>query len=113
MTILRISPHGLNFHLVEFANGCEIRQVGTDKKIFVAEKLERLSAAWHQWQMNGRHLQDAFPFLKPSEREFLLTGITPEEWLKIFPPEDGGTESAADKQYQEYVKNFPLNDQRD
>lgn len=113
MKILRITPRGLNFHIEEVSEGCALRLVGTDKSIVVAEKLERLSAAWYQWQMNGKHIQDAFPFLKPSVREFILTGITPEEWLKIFPPEEGGNESTADKQYQEYVKNFPLSDPRD
>ena len=113
MKILRISPRGLEFHITEVMEGCEIRMVGTEKHIIVAEKLERLSAAWYQWEMNDLHIQDAFPFLKPSEREFILTGITPEEWLEIFPPEDGGTESTSDKQYQKYLKTFPLNDPRD
>lgn len=31
-----------------------------------------------------RHIQDAFPDLTPSEREFILTGITPEQWDKTF-----------------------------
>lgn|SRR4030095_7797660 len=113
MTILRISPRGLEFHITEKGNQCEVRLIGTDKVITVDMKLEVISAAWYQWQMNRKHIQEAFQHLKPSHREFLLTGITPEEWLKIFPPEDGGTESTSDREYQEYVKNFPLSDPRD
>lgn len=37
---------------------------------------------------NGNQLiQDAFPNLTPDEREFILTGITPEEWDSVFPEE--------------------------
>lgn len=33
---------------------------------------------------NGALIQDAFPNLTPSEREFLMTGITEDEWNDIF-----------------------------
>lgn len=33
---------------------------------------------------NGAFIQDAFPMLSADDREFLLTGITPEEWDDIF-----------------------------
>lgn len=33
-------------------------------------------------------IQEAFPQLSPAEREFLMTGITDEEWDQLFPPED-------------------------
>ena len=33
-------------------------------------------------------LQDAFPHLPPEEREFIKTGITPEEWEETFGPDD-------------------------
>lgn len=32
-------------------------------------------------------IQDIFPNLSPSEREFLLTGYTDEDWKQIFGPE--------------------------
>lgn len=37
---------------------------------------------------NGALLQDAFPFLSDGEREFLKSGITPEEWDAMFPEEE-------------------------
>lgn len=38
------------------------------------------------------HVQYAFPDLSSDEREFLLTGCTPEEWDKIFGGEEEGEE---------------------
>lgn len=35
----------------------------------------------------GVYLQEAFPFLSAGEREFILSGITPDEWAEIFPKE--------------------------
>ena len=35
----------------------------------------------------GMHIQNAMPNVSPAEREFILSGITPEEWEKHFPPE--------------------------
>lgn len=35
------------------------------------------------WQ-NGTFIQDAMPHLSPSEREFIMTGTTQEEWNAIF-----------------------------
>ena len=32
----------------------------------------------------GVLLQDAFPNITPAEREFIKTGITPEEWDQYF-----------------------------
>lgn len=32
----------------------------------------------------GVLLQDAFPNLTPAQREFIKTGITPEEWYDFF-----------------------------
>lgn len=29
---------------------------------------------------SGALIQDAFPYLSPDDREFLKSGITPEEW---------------------------------
>jgi hypothetical protein len=44
---------------------------------------------WNEWQTPDRRLiQDVFPQLNSEQREFLLTGITPEEWKEIFPPDE-------------------------
>ncbi len=36
-----------------------------------------------QWQ-NGGLIQDVMPHLTADEREFIMTGITPEEWDATF-----------------------------
>lgn len=36
------------------------------------------------WANSSQLIQDAFPHLSPGEREFLLSGITPDEWEKLF-----------------------------
>lgn len=42
---------------------------------------------WDAWQ-NGAHIQNAMPELTADEREFLLTGMTPEEWDATFGEEE-------------------------
>ena len=32
-------------------------------------------------------IQFVFPNLSPSEREFIMTGITDDEWNEMFPPD--------------------------
>lgn len=36
----------------------------------------------------GALIQNVMPTLSPDDREFLKTGITPDEWDEMFPPED-------------------------
>ena len=36
-----------------------------------------------------RFIQNALPHLSADDREFLMTGVTPEEWEEAFGPEDG------------------------
>ena len=36
----------------------------------------------------GMFVQDAFPHLSKSDREFILTGTTDEEWENLLPPDE-------------------------
>ena len=38
------------------------------------------------WE-NGQLIQDAMPNLSADEREFIMTGITPDEWDEVFGDE--------------------------
>ena len=40
------------------------------------------------WEEGGELIQKAMPNLTANEREFLKTGITPEEWADICGPEE-------------------------
>lgn len=92
MIISRFNAMGLRYSLSEHprVNGdqTQITLVGTTKKIVVNHKLERISAMWYKWQMQGAMIQEAFKELNPEEREFLMTGITPAEWNETFAQEE-------------------------
>jgi hypothetical protein len=45
---------------------------------------------YFNWKNKHMLIQDALPHLTNEEREFLMTGYTPEDWVKMFPPEDEG-----------------------
>lgn len=42
---------------------------------------------FYEWQ-KGALIQEALPYLTPSEREFLMTGCTDNEWDEIFRERD-------------------------
>lgn len=44
---------------------------------------EQQLLAWH----NGQLIQDAMPNLTEDEREFILSGILPEQWEQLFSKE--------------------------
>ncbi len=37
---------------------------------------------------SGKMIQDVMPDIIAADREFLITGVTAEEWDEAFPPED-------------------------
>jgi len=42
----------------------------------------------HQWEVGGKPIQQVMPHLTDDEREFLMTGITAEEWEQMCPEEE-------------------------
>ena len=38
---------------------------------------------WTKWR-EGMLIQDAMPNLTADEREFMISGVTPEEWSQLF-----------------------------
>ena len=51
-----------------------------------------------EWDLLGTaapHVQVAFPELSEDDREFLLNGITPEEWDELLGPEGDVTDPEA------------------
>lgn len=41
------------------------------------------------WKEEGALIQNAMPYLTPDEREFLMTGCTPEDWDTLFLDSSG------------------------
>lgn len=58
-------------------------QVGGKSMVFDAS-IYRMSHAWYDWTERGLYIQVAFSFLNNEEREFLMTGYTPEDWRLMF-----------------------------
>lgn len=46
------------------------------------------SAALHRWQSQGWLIQVALPDLDDGERELIKSGIHPDCWDELFPPDD-------------------------
>lgn len=44
----------------------------------------------------GMHIQDAFPNLSSDDREFLISGYSPEGWALIFGKEDDESQDFSD-----------------
>lgn len=40
-----------------------------------------------RWR-KGELIQKAFPMLNAAEREFIISGVTPEEWNAVFGPDE-------------------------
>lgn len=68
----------------------------------------------------GTLIQEVFPHLAPSEREFLISGTTPEEWAETFGaectvpncdcPYDHGRSEAEQEVREEYARFWPIKD---
>lgn len=41
-------------------------------------------AQLQSWEFGGELIQNAMPDLTPDQREFIKTGITPDEWDTMF-----------------------------
>ena len=43
---------------------------------------------WADWLTGPGFIQDVYRHLSTDDREFILTGLTPEEWSDMFPPDE-------------------------
>ena len=57
-------------------------------------KLEATQEQWDRFDC-GELIQRALPHLNDDQREFILTGITPEQWDEAFPEEDENDDEPA------------------
>lgn len=84
--MLKIVP---TMTLRETAGGLEVTRrspiSGQEGSMILPVTADELRA----WQVGSAYIQDVFPQLDADQREFLKTGITAEEWNKMFPPEEG------------------------
>lgn len=90
MALNRVNKLGMKYYLEEL-NGIprtRIKSVDLQKEITVDHSIQRMSQGWYEWTQEGESIQNAFPFLQPSEREFLMTGILDDEWNELFREEE-------------------------
>lgn len=86
--MIQINPRGLRFSISEFEPGKTlIHLMETEKDLIVNVGLKTINQGWYDWTVNRAYVQTAFWFLNENEREFLMTGITPDEWKEMFKNE--------------------------
>lgn len=56
----------------------ELTNISRTREIQITEE------QYQNWLQNREPIQNFFPFLSDDDREFLMTGITPEEWNNAF-----------------------------
>lgn len=54
------------------------------KQMVFPHNIEVIDQGWYNWLVKDMLIQDAFPFLTPDEREFLINGLTPEDRELMF-----------------------------
>lgn len=85
VTLTRKNPMGLNYqlHAENDKTIAVLQSLKSVKTVVLDMTLDEVNQAWFHW-MQGKNIQDAFKNLPAEQREFLLTGITPAEWKKLF-----------------------------
>lgn len=63
------------------------------------------------WQ-GGVLIQDAMPHLSADDREFILTGMTPEDWEEVFGDDEYGDEEPASAEPECEACGLPLDNVR-
>jgi hypothetical protein len=89
LALNRVNPrNGQPYTLVEVFSDTPQTEVRTGgKKMIMNHSIHLFNQGWYHW-MNGELVQRAFPFLSNAEREFLITGLTPEEWDELMREEE-------------------------
>jgi len=64
-----------------FANSSQFTGKWSSMEFDMSE--EEFEKRYNSWR-SGALIQDAFPMLNTDQREFIMTGVTPEEWKKYF-----------------------------
>lgn len=66
---------------------------GVERTIDLPVTLEQLN----RWEAGGL-IQNVMPNLTPGQREFIMTGVTDEEWDEYLAPKDEPTQTQFDAQ---------------
>lgn len=76
--------------------GADISNVGDESEITISGNCIETGKPYSvtvkrkdydDWK-RGKLAQKAFPYLSKEDREFIISGVSPEGWKKMFPPGD-------------------------
>jgi len=87
LVVTKVNNIGLKFKLTEESRYETLVTLG-NKAMLMKISIEVFLAAWYRWQIKGDFIQVAFHMLSDNEREFLMTGLTEEQWDEIFRSEE-------------------------
>jgi hypothetical protein len=79
-TLYDVRPAGENFVEVTVLPFME----KTEKFMVLPMNETEFLECYRLWQLDGLLIQQAFPMLNEDQREFLLTGMTADEWDNLF-----------------------------
>lgn len=82
--VTRHNRIGLKFTIREI-NHKEVIVLTGNKGFMMKATMLRMLSGWYRWMMLNQYIQEAFDFLNSDEREFLQSGLLPDEWTAIFP----------------------------
>lgn len=88
MILTRTNRFGLTYQLSDVEETRTRVSCSNGNTLYMNVPLEALNQGFYDWQVRNRFVQDAFPFLTTDEREFLMTGISSEEWDQMFKEGD-------------------------
>src|SRR4030095_1120554 len=83
----RFNKSGMRFDFLPTKDGKTLA-IYKDKQMKLDMSPEKVSQCYYNWQMKGEYIQVAFAGLPPEQREFLITGMSLEEWNEIFKNND-------------------------
>jgi hypothetical protein len=80
-TLRRQNKSGLSFELRGELTGkyTVVHCLNFDKVLMMQHSITELNRGWFRWIRTDKFIQEAFDFLTPEEREFILNGTLPGE----------------------------------
>jgi len=77
---------GVVYELTETTGGRSTIITSSSFATTVYQPMKEVLISWEKWR-DGEMIQRAFPYMNAEQREFIMTGITPTEWNRIFNTE--------------------------
>ena len=86
-----------------FTLGRTSSATGNYNTMEIPMSIEAYALGMRAWK-KGALIQEAFPTLSADVREFIMSGITPQEWDDMFGPEE--TDEVSDEGFDPYSNTY-------